>query len=68
MINNKKHILIVDDDDRIRSLLKDFLTENNYIISTAENGEQAKSKLSFIKFDIISILFPLIYHIYFIPT
>jgi len=53
MINNKKHILIVDDDDRIRSLLKDFLTENNYIISTAENGEQAKSKLSFIKFDII---------------
>ena len=53
MINNKKHILIVDDDDRIRSLLKDFLTENSYIVSTAENAEQAKNKLSFIKFDII---------------
>ena len=53
MKNNKKHILIVDDDNRIRSLLKDFLTENNYIVSTAENGEQTKSKLNFIKFDII---------------
>ena len=53
MKNNKRHVLIVDDDDRIRDLLKDFLTENNYIVSTAENGEQTKNKLSFIKFDII---------------
>ena len=53
MKNNKKHILIVDDDNRIRGLLKDFLTENNYIVSTAENGEQTKKKLNFIKFDII---------------
>ena len=53
MKNNKKHILIVDDDNRIRSLLKDFLTENNYIVSTAENAEEAKNKLNFIKFDII---------------
>ena len=53
MKNNKKHILVVDDDDRIRSLLKDFLAENNYIVSTAENGEQTKNKLNFIKFDII---------------
>ena len=53
MENNKIHILIVDDDDRIRSLLKDFLAENNYIVSTAENGEQTKNKLNFIKFDII---------------
>ena len=36
MENSKKHILIVDDDDRIRNLLKDYLTENNYIVSTAE--------------------------------
>ena len=53
MENNKKHILIVDDDDRIRSLLKDFLTVNNYIVSTAENAEQAKNKLEYLKFDII---------------
>ena len=53
MENNKNHILIVDDDDRIRNLLKDYLTENNYIVSTAENAEQAKEKLNFLKFDII---------------
>ena len=53
MENKKKHILIVDDDDRIRSLLKDFLKDNNYIVSTAENSIQAKNKLEYLKFDII---------------
>ena len=53
MENNRKHILIVDDDDRIRNLLKDFLTVNSYIVSTAENAEQAKNKLEYLKFDII---------------
>ena len=50
MENSKNHILIVDDDDRIRNLLKDYLFENNYIVSTAENSDQAKEKLQFIKF------------------
>ena len=53
MENNKSHILIVDDDDRIRNLLKDYLSENNYIVSSAENAVQAKEKLKYIKFDII---------------
>ena len=53
MENNKNHILIVDDDDRIRSLLKDYLSDNNYIVSTAENAEQAKTKLEHFKFDMI---------------
>ncbi len=53
MENNKTHILIVDDDDRIRNLLKDYLTENNYIVSTAENADQAKEKLLYLKFDIL---------------
>ena len=53
MENNKLHILIVDDDDRIRDLLKDYLIDNNYIISTAENAEEAKEKLKYIKFDIL---------------
>ena len=52
MENNKNHILIVDDDDRIRNLLKDYLSENNYVVSTAENADQAK-KLEYILFDII---------------
>ncbi len=53
MENNKNHILIVDDDDRIRNLLKDYLNENNYIVSTAEDANQAKERLKYIKFDII---------------
>ena len=53
MENNKNHILIVDDDDRIRNLLKDYLTDNNYIVSTAENADQAKKKLLYLKFDIL---------------
>jgi len=53
MVNNKLHILVVDDDNRIRDLLKDFLSENNYIVSTAENAEQAKKKLEYFNFDII---------------
>ena len=53
MENNKKHILVVDDDDRIRNLLKDYLTGNNYIVSTAENADHAKDRLKYFKFDII---------------
>ena len=53
MEDNKNHILIVDDDNRIRDLLKDYLSENNYIVSTAENADQAKEKLEYLKFDII---------------
>ncbi len=53
MENNKLHILVVDDDDRIRNLLKEYLSENNYMVSSAENAEQAKEKLEYFKFDII---------------
>ena len=53
MENNKNHILIVDDDDRIRNLLKDYLSENEYIVSTAEDALQAKKRLQYLKFDII---------------
>ena len=53
MENNKLHILVVDDDDRIRSLLKEYLNENNFIVSTAENSEEAKKKLGYLKFDIV---------------
>ena len=53
MVNDKLHILVVDDDNRIRSLLKDYLTNNQYIVSTAENAEQAKKKIEYIKFDVL---------------
>ena len=59
-MENKNHILIVDDDDRIRNLLKDFLSENHYIVSTAENADQAKEKLNYIKSDtiILDVMMP----------
>ena len=53
MENNKTHILIVDDDDRIRNLLKEYLIENNFIVSTSESAENAKIKLTHFKFDLI---------------
>jgi len=53
MENNKTHILIVDDDNRIRDLLKEYLSENNYIVSTSEDAENAKIKLTQFKFDLI---------------
>ena len=54
MINKlDNHILIVDDDDKIRDLLKDFLISNNFLVSTAINGEDALEKLNLIKFDVL---------------
>ncbi len=47
------HILVVDDDDRIRTLLKEYLNDNNFMISTAQNANAAKLKLEHFKFDLI---------------
>ena len=49
------HLLVVDDDNRIRGLLKEYLNEKNFIISTAENSFEAKNKLKFLKFDLLVI-------------
>ena len=53
MENNKIHILVVDDDNRIRNLLKELLNENDYIVSTAEGADSAKIKVTHFKFDLI---------------
>tara|TARA_B100001989_G_scaffold252665_1_gene235555 strand:+ start:1144 stop:1821 length:678 start_codon:yes stop_codon:yes gene_type:complete len=53
MVNNPVHILVVDDDDRIRTLLKEFLNESKYIISTANDALQASEKIKIFKFDLI---------------
>ena len=47
------HILVVDDDDRIRELVKEYLNENGFIISTANSAEEAKIKLTYFKFDLL---------------
>jgi len=49
----KAHILVVDDDDRIRDLVKQYLNENNYLVTTALSAEDAKKKVDIIKFDLI---------------
>ena len=49
----KYHILVVDDDDRIRELVKEYLNDNGFVISTGNNAEEAKIKLSYFKFDLI---------------
>jgi len=53
MKNFKAHILIVDDDDGIRDLVKQYLNQNNYLVSTAKNAEDATEKVKIIKFDLI---------------
>ena len=52
---NKKifHILVVDDDDRIRELVKQYLEEKKFLVTTARDSSDAKKKLEIIKFDII---------------
>ena len=49
----KAHILIVDDDDRIRELVKQYLNDNDYLVTTANSAEDAKKKVDIVKFDII---------------
>jgi two-component system phosphate regulon response regulator OmpR len=53
MGENKYHILVVDDDDRIRELVKEYLNENGFIVSTGNSAEEAKTKLGYFKYDLI---------------
>ena len=53
MNNFEAHILVVDDDDGIRDLVKKYLNENNFLITTAKNTEDAFQKINIIKFDLI---------------
>ena len=52
-MEEKKHILVVDDDDRIRELIKEYLENNNFYVTTAKHAEDAKNKIKLIKFDLI---------------
>ena len=53
MSNYLAHILVVDDDDGIRGLVKQFLNQNNYLVSTASSAEDAQKKILLIDFDLI---------------
>tara|TARA_B110000027_G_scaffold64558_1_gene69151 strand:+ start:418 stop:1095 length:678 start_codon:yes stop_codon:yes gene_type:complete len=53
MNNFIAHILVVDDDDGIRSLVKQYLNENNFLVTTSSSAENAEEKILIIKFDLI---------------
>jgi len=53
MHNFTSHILVVDDDDGIRSLVSKYLNENNYLVTTANSAEDAAEKIKIIEFDLI---------------
>ena len=52
-MNKNSHILIVDDDNRIRELIKEYLEEKNFIVSTANDAEEASEKIKLVDFEII---------------
>jgi len=49
----KAHILVVDDDEGIRELVKQYLNDNNFLVTTANSSEDAEKKINIIKFDLI---------------
>ena len=53
MCKNIFHILVVDDDDRIRELVKEYLEENQFLVTTAKDAQDAKKKIEIVKFDIL---------------
>ncbi len=53
MSENIFHILVVDDDDRIRELVKEYLVDNKFIVTTAKDAADARKKLEILKFDIL---------------
>ena len=53
MEKNKYHILVVDDDDKIRLLIKEYLSNKGYVVSTAENADKAKIKIDIFNFNLI---------------
>ena len=60
MIKDLVHILVVDDDDKIRNLIKQYLTEKNFMVTTARDASDAKKKVEIMKFDllIVDIMMP----------
>ena len=54
-MTDQPHILVVDDDDRLRELLREYLTENGFRVTTAEHAEDARARLRGLEFDLLVI-------------
>ena len=53
MSQPQPHILVVDDDDRLRELLRKFLSENGFMVATAADAADARAKLASVTFDLL---------------
>ena len=53
-LSEMPHVLVVDDDRRLRSLLKDYLSETGFLVSAAESAGDARTKMKYFGFDIRS--------------
>ncbi len=60
MTERKAHILVVDDDTRLRSLLQRFLRESDFFVSAAKDADEARERLKDYQFDllIVDIMMP----------
>ena len=56
MIKETSHLLVVDDDNKIRDLTKQYLEENNFLVTTAKDAIDAKKKIEIIKFDLLILI------------
>ena len=51
--DNAQHLLVIDDDSRIRNLLQRFLSKNGYRVSTAQNAQEARNTIAGLSFDLL---------------
>src|SRR5688572_21020407 len=49
------HILVVDDDTRLRNLLKKFLGDNGYMVTTAADAAEARRQMAALQFDLLVV-------------
>ena len=54
-LSGMPHVLVVDDDRRLRSLLKDYLSENGFLVSASESAGDARTKMKYFGFDILVV-------------
>ena len=53
MMSESAHILVIDDDDRLRELIIKYLSDNNFRVTAAENADEARAKMKRIYFDLL---------------
>ena len=55
MKEEKKHILIIDDEEGIREPLKEYLESENFFVTTAKDSQDAKNKIKILEFDLLIV-------------